>query len=165
MAYVLIHDFEAQKLYNWLLKLTIIVGLNTVLLVQLHTKNEKLNPLKAVNTTSTKLQLPPATGDNKLTANMLPGYTGTKPNDLSSTTNQSYLQSYIYIIIFFYQPSSSQFSRLCSDSYSWFHIQLSLQRKYRRSVREISSDQSETTFRSARSCSYGGFSAQSEETF
>ena len=55
-------------------------GADTDKLTRLHTKNEKLNPLKAVNyRTSTRLQLPPATGDNKLTANMLPGYTGYVP--------------------------------------------------------------------------------------
>ncbi|XP_028391194.1 protein FAM166B-like isoform X2 [Dendronephthya gigantea] len=54
-------------------------GADTDKLTRLHTKNEKLNPLKAISSTSTRVQLPSPTGDNKLTANMVPGYTGYVP--------------------------------------------------------------------------------------
>ncbi|XP_046851470.1 protein FAM166B-like [Xenia sp. Carnegie-2017] len=52
-------------------------GSETDRLTKLYTKNEKLNPNNALNPTSTPLPL--ATGDNKLTASMLPGYTGYVP--------------------------------------------------------------------------------------
>lgn len=79
------------------------------LFLQLHTKNEKLFPTRADDPTTIIRQLPSPNGDNKLTANMVTGYTGKKMT--ISGMNQLYSTLFQF---FFFLILTPLFAYICT---------------------------------------------------